>query len=179
LEKLSSLYASALFNLAVESSSDSEFLEQAVLVHNTLSDAECRHVLVHPHIPAAEKRKLFTDAFDGKVRAELLGLLYLVIDKNREVYFLPALKVLIEMLERYRGKTTAKVISAAALSKKQTDTLKKQLGKKLDKQVDVSVKVDPSAIGGSYINADGYYIDRTVRKQLHELTVHMKKRCGV
>jgi len=178
MAKLSAIYASTLFDLALEGNAADKYMKQAVLMRDALQNEECIRVLLHPHISAAEKRELFGSAFAGRIHENLLGFLYLVIDKNREAFLLPALSALITMIERHQGKVRARVLSATALAKKQVTALKEMLSGKLNKKIEMSQKVDPSVIGGPYIYVDGYYIDRTIKKQLHDLTVHMKERCG-
>ena len=178
MAKLSAIYASTLFDLALEGDAADEYLRQAILLRDTLRDDECMRVLLHPHIPAAEKRKLFGEPFAGHINEDLLGFLYLVIEKNREAFLLPALTALIDMIERHQRKARARVLSAAALDEKQIAALQEMLSEKLNKTVEVSQKTDPSVIGGPFIYVDGYYFDRTIKKQLHDLTVHMKERCG-
>ena len=178
MERLSVLYASALFELALEKNAVDSFLEQAILLRDSLQSAECRRLLVHPHIPAAEKRRLFTRAFAGNIGSDMLGFLFLTADKNREAYLLPALEALIGMIERHNNKVAANVLSATALDEDQTEELRTLLSLRLGKTVELALKVDPSVIGGPYIYVDGYYIDWTVRKRLRDLTAHMKEGCS-
>lgn len=173
MEKLSSVYASALFNLAVEGGAVEEFLDQATFVHDTLKDAECLRIFYHPHINAAEKREFFGKMFAGYIHDDLLGLLYLVIDKNREAYLLPALLALIDMIKRHQNKVTAKVVSAVVFSESQIAALEALLSKKLDKRVEVALKVDPTVIGGPHIYVDGRYLDRTVKGRLRSMTASL------
>ncbi|MDR0326523.1 MAG: ATP synthase F1 subunit delta [Oscillospiraceae bacterium] len=174
MARLSALYATALFDLIEEGGAENEALEQIGLVRGALSEAESKRVLVHPHIHPAEKKEFFSKAFKGQLQEHLMSLLYLTIDKNREAYFLPALSELKLMIERKQRKTTAKVTSAEELSKKRIAALKKLLEAKLSKQVEIITKVDPSALGGSYIQVDGYFIDRTVKRRLKDMTADIK-----
>ena len=178
MERLSVIYASALFDIALQKDAVDEFLSQTVFLHDTLSDTDFRHVLVHPQIPAAEKHSIFRDAFSEKINEDLMGFLFLASDKNREVYLLPALKALIGLIERHNKIVTARVLSAAPYDDKQTESLRAILSKQLDKQVRLDLKVDPSLIGGPYIFVDGYYIDWTVKKRLRDLTIYMKEGCS-
>ena len=176
--KLSLLYASALYDLAAESGEIDEFFSQAVFLREALLPAEA--VLCHPHIPTADKRELIDKAFSGgQIREELLGLLLLMINKSREAYILPVLKDFSQIVRRARGMVTAKVISASELSAAQTEKLRTILSGKLNKEVEVAVETDPSVIGGPYVHVDGYYINRTVKKRLSDLTAYIKGRCGV
>ena len=178
MERLSILYASALFDLAIEQDAIEEFFKDAIFVRDSLQDSECLRMLTHPHISAAEKRDIFRTAFEGRIQRDLLGFLYLTADKNREAYLLPALAELIEMIKRHNRIVTAKVLSATPFDEGQARELKAVLSEKLDKTVELSPKTDPSVIGGPYIFVDGYYIDWTVKKRFRDLTAHMKEGCG-
>jgi len=175
MERLSVLYASALFDLALQHNAVDEFLDQAVLLRDSLQDDDCRRVLAHPQVSAAEKHEFFKKAFEGRIHEDLLGFLYLTADKNRVPYLLSALTALIGNIERYNKKVTAKVMSASPFSDKQAEELKAMLSERLEKHVELDLKIDPSLIGGPYIYVDGYYIDWTVKKRLRDLTIHMKE----
>ena len=177
MEKLSANYATALFALAVENGATEEFYAQAALMRDALQEPDCLRTLLHPHVSAADKRELLSEAFVGRIHGDLLAFLYLVIEKNREAFLLPALEALIGKIEHYQKKTTANVLSAVPISEEQIAELKKMLTEKLDKQVEVTLNIDPSLIGGPYIYVDGYAIDWTVKKRLRDLTAHMKERC--
>jgi len=178
MAELGALYASALFKLAAEGGAIDDVYAQSLFVRDVLKDADCRRILVHPHISNASKREFFGKIFEGRVRSDLFSLLLLVIDKNRETFFLPAVKALINLIERHNRIAQAHVTSASELSGQQVLELKKILSDKLDKRVDVFVKVDPSVIGGPFINVDGYYIDRTIKTKLHDMAASMKVGCG-
>ncbi|MCL2391420.1 MAG: ATP synthase F1 subunit delta [Oscillospiraceae bacterium] len=178
MERLSVLYASALFDLAKGHNKLDEFFEQAVYLRNALQDEQCQRILVHPHITAAQKHELFKKAFSGHVHEDLLGLMFLTADKNREAFLLPALDCLIELIRRHKGIITAEVSSAVAFDEQQAETLKRVLSEQLHKSVELELKVDSSLIGGPYIFVDGYYIDWTIKKKLRDLTVYMKEGCS-
>jgi len=179
MERLSILYASALFDLALENGAVKEFHEQSLLLRDVLQDDDCMRVLHHPHISAAEKCDMFRIAFEGHIHTDLLGFLFLTTEKNRETYLIPALTALIEKIERYNNKVIAKVKTAVQYNEKQTAALRETLSRKLNKHVELSMDVEPSLVGGPYIFVDGYYIDWTVKKRLRDLTVHMKEGCSV
>jgi len=175
MERLSTLYASALFDLALQQNAVDDYLDQAVFLRDSLQDQECKRLLEHPQISAAEKREFFNKSFSGQINEDMLGFLCLVTDKNRMKYLIPALSVLIGNIERYNKKVTAKVLSASPYDDKQAETLRAILSEKLDKHVELDVKVDSSLIGGPYVYVDGYYIDWTVKKRLRDLTAELKE----
>ena len=175
MERLSVIYASALFDIALQKDAVDDFLSQAIFLRDSLSDPDFQHVLVHPQIAAAEKQEMFRTAFSGQIHEDLLGFMLLVADKNREAYLIPALDALIDEIERYNKKVTARVLSASPYDDKQAESLRSILSEKLDKDVKLNMKVDPSLIGGPYIFVDGYYIDWTVKKRLSDLTSSLKE----
>ena len=64
---------------------------------------------------------------------------------------------------------TANVISAVELSVQQVSALEETLSKKLNRPVEISVKVDPSVIGGLSIHAGGILLDRTIKRQITDM----------
>ena len=61
------------------------------------------------------------------------------------------------------------VVSAVDLNESQVLTLKGVLSKKLNRDIDLALTIDRSAIGGLRIVADGYLVDLTIRKHLEDL----------
>ena len=179
MEDLSVVYASALFDLATERNAIDEYLSQAVVLRDVLRDAECQRFIKHPQIPSSEKFELIRNAFSGEMCDDLLGLVSLAIAKNREAYLLPALTAFIDTTNRFRKRVTARVTSASPLDEGQLVSLKEMLSNKLGKSVEILLAVESGMIGGPYIDVDGYYVDRTLKKQLHDLTNQMKEGCRV
>jgi len=175
MERLSVIYASALFDIALQQNAVDDFLSQAVFLLDSLNDKDFQHVMMHPQIAASEKQEIFRKAFADQLHEDLLGFLYLVADKNREVYLIPALKALVDLIKNHNKIVTAMVLSAAPYDDRQAEALRVVLSENLDKQVELNLKVDPHLIGGPYIFVDGYYIDWTVKKRLHDLTVNLKE----
>ena len=172
---LSARYASALFELALESGNAAAYRDQAVLIRDALSDEACRRVIEHPHVSAQQKKELVSRAFAGKISEDLLGFLHLAIDKNRERFILPGLRALIGRLDEHFGRAGATIVSASALSEEQIAALRELIGKKLGKELEISVQIDPSLIGGFYIYADGYLLDRTIKTRLKEMKVSLQR----
>jgi len=178
MERLSVIYASALFDIALQQDAVDEYLSQSIFLLDYLSDEDFYRVLIHPQIPASKKHEMFRTAFAQNINEDLLGFLYLVADKNREANLVPALEALVGFFQRHKRIVTAKVLSASEYDDKQAESLRDILSSKLDKHVELDMKVDPTLIGGPYIYVDGYYIDWTVKKRLHDLTIHMKEGCS-
>jgi len=171
--KLSSRYATALFDLSLEHNVLEESLSQASLLCDTLKDKDCQSIITHPRISAAHKKNFFDAAFSGHISNDLMGFLHLAVSKNREKIIIPVLNDFIDMANNHIRKTTATVVSAVPLREEQVSALANLLSRKLNKQVDIVQRVDPSVIGGIYINVDGYYIDKTISSRLRGIKESM------
>jgi len=174
MAQLSKLYASALFDLALEGGSQDVYLEQAAYLCDILGDEDAARIISHPHISAAEKTAFLENVAEGKIGGDLLGLVRLMVEKRREGAIMPALNEFIDMVnDRYR-KTTATVVSARELDEAQIAEIGALLSKKLDKQVEIDAQIEPSVIGGLSIHVDGWFIDRTIKTQINEMKQNVK-----
>ena len=171
-------YATALYEMALAGGSLEEFLSQVTFLRDTLEDASVRRILTHPQISRAAKHDFFRDSFEGRIHVDLQGFLHLMVENRREEFLVSTLSALVSMIDEHMRKTTATIISAVELSDEQCSAIKQVLSRKLDKQVEIAVKVDPTVVGGFYIQVDGFFIDRTVKKQLHDIKVSIEKECG-
>ena len=78
-------------------------------------------------------------------------------------------------MEGINGETKALVSAAVILSESQRTMLEDVLAKKTGKKVSISERTDTSLIGGLYISVDGYVIDGTIKKQLHDIMESLKR----
>ncbi|MCL2407386.1 MAG: ATP synthase F1 subunit delta, partial [Defluviitaleaceae bacterium] len=166
----------ALFDLFVQRTSGfsgtdiaNEYLRQAEVLRDILKDEETHRFFVHPHISGTKKREFFEAALSGNFDQDLTGLLFLTIAKNREVFLIKALDGLIMMLEAHLFHVRAQVVTAVPLTDMQFKRLEATLSDKLRKTVTLTASVDPAVLGGMYIHADGFFIDRTVRTKLRNM----------
>lgn len=173
MAQLVNRYASAIFDLSLERERLDENLGQAVFMKDVLAEPDCQTIITHPRISATEKRSFFDEAFSKHVSEDLMGFLYLAIEKGREEFIVPILADFINMANAHLRKATAMVVSAVPLAPQQVGALAALLSRKLGKHVDIEQKTDKSVLGGLYIQVDGYYMDRTIKTRLQELKLSM------
>ncbi len=77
-------------------------------------------------------------------------------------------------LARERGEVQAQVISASALSGKQTKNIVEALKKSVGAAVDLETKVDPGILGGFIVRVGSRMIDNSVGSKLERLGLVMK-----
>lgn len=169
MAKITDRYATALYKISEEKSTLESDLQDANFIKDSLNSDDVRAFLVHPSIPNSAKNELFKNAFSEKVNEHMIGLLYLMVRRNREKLIIPALTKYIELVNRYFGRIEAKVVSAKPITKEQLDYIKELLLNKTDMEVDLKTIVDPDVIGGFYILVDGYVFDASVRNRLNNM----------
>jgi F-type H+-transporting ATPase subunit delta len=177
--QLNNRYARAIFDLSIERGALKENLDQALFMRDVLDEEDCQSIITHPRISANEKRSFFDEVFSERVSNDLLGFLHLAVSKNRTAYIVPALDSFINMAHDHLRKATALVVSAVPLREEQISALAVLLSNKTSKQVNVEQKVDPTVIGGLYIQVDGYFIDRTLKTRLQEIRNSLEQQSTV
>lgn len=164
---ISKRYAVALFELANENNSIDSINSEVELIYNSIKDdSEFLSILDHPIISGDEKFQLFKNIFGDNISDETLGLLSIVIKKNRENQILDILDNFIDLVKSYKGIVTAIVSSAMPLTNNQSEAIKQKLSKTLNKKIILEVNVVPELIGGLLINVNGKVIDNSIKKEL-------------
>lgn len=167
---ISNRYSKALFDLAKESNKLDEFENQVRTIYEVLnSEREFMQILEHPHILADEKVSLLQKVFSSKILDEIMGLLVLVMQKNRQEYLLEILNTFLENVKEYKGIVTATVISAVPLNREQVDQIKQKLENNLQKQIQIKTQVDQSLIGGLKVRVGDRVLDSSIEGKLHSL----------
>lgn len=175
MAELKNRYAKALLDLSTEKEILSKQVEQASFICDVLKIDKCEDFLRHPNISNKAKRSFLDTLFTDKISADLMGFLYLTIEKNRESLIIPTLTSYIEMGKKQLGYIVANVVSAFELNQEQLSKIKEILSKKIKKEIELKVSIDPDLIGGFYIHADKYMIDYTIRTQLYNMKEKLKK----
>jgi len=170
---LAQRYGAALCELAMESGNSAAYREQAALIIEAMSGEECRDIIEHPRL-SSQKKKAFVDSvFAAHIGQDMLSFLYLAIDKNRESFIVGGLENLIARLDEIAGVVNASVVCARQPTEKQLVEIAALVRKKLGVKAQFEVSVDPSLIGGFYIQTSGHLYDFTVRKQLEQMKAEL------
>lgn len=175
MAKLRNRYANALLEISDEKDSLKDDLEQVVLIRDLLSADDVQTFLRHPYIPNKAKEKLFQKIFSDKISKHLMGFLYLMVKKSREVLIIPVLNEYIQSANRHFGRVEARVVSAKSLTERQIESITIILSRQMDMQVELEAVVDPDVIGGFYILVDGHIFDGTVRSKLNTMRQELKR----
>jgi F-type H+-transporting ATPase subunit delta len=167
---IGSRYSNALFQIAIEENILDTLINDANIICTSLKEnPDFNKVIEHPRVSSTEKFEIFKNTFQESVSKELIGLINVMITKNREHYILEVLEGFLLKSNVYKGITTAHISSATPLTESNVNDIKTNLSKNLNKEIEVHLTVDKSLIGGVSIKVDGLLIDRTIKKQLADI----------
>ena len=163
-------YASALFDLGKETKKEKTFMSQLEDLKKIWeSEKEFSLALSHPKIKKEEKKQWLKTLFEDKVDPVLFRFL-LVLTEHGVISHLP--EVYENYVACYRDANhIEKVVveSATPLDDSQISALTEMLEKKLNKKIELAVKVDTSLIAGLRIQAADLVLDNTLSSRLSRM----------
>jgi F-type H+-transporting ATPase subunit delta len=165
------VYARALFDIGVEEQAVGQIYDDLHAVHEAFEglDAELQAFFLMPQLRREDKRRIFNEAFSGKVRRPVLGLLHILVQKRRE----PLLDNIVEEFDRYRdrheGVVQAGVTTARKLDADLAEALRVALEERTKRTVVLNERVDPEVIGGIRVNLGDIVLDGTLRRGLQDM----------
>ena len=169
-------YAMALFELARdEKALDAVSASLANLKTALRESDDLRRLVASPLVSreqaAAVVGELAASMQIDPITAKFLG----VLATNRRLAQLGAVIFNFNILAaRFRGETTAEVVSAHELSGEQVDALKARLKAQTGRDVAIEARVDPAILGGLIVKLGSRQIDGSIRTKLNTLAHAMK-----
>ncbi len=170
-------YAGALFDLARESNSVDNIERSLDQFLGLLRDsADLRRFVLSPMFSAVEQEKALSAVLKPAGIAGLTRDFLLLLAKNRRLFAVEnVIKAYKSTCAKARGEVEAEVLSAAPLTKAQTQDLADTLRQKLGKTPRLTATVDPKLLGGLIVRVGSQMIDTSLRTKLKNLEKVMKE----
>jgi len=164
-------YARALFSLAQEENSvESTRGELADMAELLESNTDFKRRLFQPLHPADERRKVLSAVCErGGASPTVQKFFAYLIDKRRLIVFDAIHDEFDRLADQAAGRARAEVLSANPLRDEQRARLVAALSERTGKEIELSVRVDPSLIGGAIATVGGLIFDGSIRTQLTQL----------
>lgn len=164
-------YAKALMEIGVAENNyerigtDLESLATAISSSKELAD-----LLSNPLFPRSDREKIVLAILDRiGVSQTIINFSKLLLDRERMSIIPDIHRALTSMIHEMSGQITAEVLTAKPLSPAQQDELKKTLEELSGKKILISLKEDPSLLGGVIAKVGDLVYDGCLRTQLQEL----------
>jgi F-type H+-transporting ATPase subunit delta len=164
-------YARALFSLAQEEdgvgSIRGELDDMARLL---AANPDLRRRLFQPLHPASERRQVLNSVCEqGGGSQTIRNFFAFLIEQRRLVAFDAIRDEFNRLADEAAGRVRAEVRSANPLRDEQRARLVDALARRTGKNIELTVHVDPSLIGGAIATVGGLVFDGSLRTQLSQL----------
>lgn len=161
-------YARAVFEVAQQEGDVERWERRIAQIRDLFSDPAVAAVLSNATIATEVRQGLIAkppQVLDG----EATNLARLLIEAGR-IHEAPAIQEEFEALvDDAVGRVRATVTTAIALEREDRDRVERELSKRLDREVRLSVVVDPRIIGGLKLQYGDRVVDATVSTRLQRL----------
>lgn len=169
LSTLARPYAKATFNAALDSQALDAWSQQLATLAVISEQAEIQALIANPALTFDDKASALKDVAGDSLGEGVQNLID-VLAENRRLSLLAEISVQFDALKAEQEKSADVVVTSAfSLNDSQQKTLTEKLTKKLGREVNLSVAIDESLIGGVVIKSGDLIIDGSVRGKLTKL----------
>ena len=170
IEIVADKYGSAMFELAQEQNILELMEEQLGYVASVMAEQpELRLFLENPIVTEDAKIKLVGRIFESSIDKVALHFIYVMIKRGRHRYIAEAITAFIQKSREARGILEATVTVAEPITADVEASVQAKLREVTGKDVILSVRQDPSIMGGIIIQVGDKRIDGSVARRLEEL----------
>ena len=162
-------YATAVFELAQETSQVEEWSAMLGLLGVLTSDKDMRQLITNPRVSRQQLQDLVFDVCGAGLSDLGRNLVKLLVGAGRLQYTAYIKDLYEQMRAAAEGKVDVEVVTAYTLDEQQQGSIAEIMAGRLSKQVNIVTSVDESLIGGAIIRAGDSVIDASLRGRLTEL----------
>jgi F-type H+-transporting ATPase subunit delta len=168
-------YAKAVFEMARESGTLSEWSEQLSAMSAVVATEDSAALLSHPRMSKAQKSEIFSEIIGDGLTKNGRNLL-MTLGENDRFALIPEITSIYEVMKaEAEGAIEAEVISAQKMTKKQEDAIAAALQKRLGREVKLVTSIDPSLMGGAIVRAGDLVIDGSILSRLKKMKTAMAR----
>lgn len=160
-------YGQALLQIGQEKDCIDRFQDELKAVVDTIeNNAALKEILISQTVGSDKKKEIVKQLFANQADQNIINLLYVVIDKNREAFIADIYDAFCAYADEVRNIAYADVVSAYPLTEEQATALSAQLANVSGKTVKLNVGVDESLLAGMIVRFGDKVYDGTVGARL-------------
>jgi len=167
-------YARAAFEYAQSHNALKQWSDALMIAAAVAADTRVMKLLNNPGVSPAQIVELIADIAGDKLDGASRNFVA-TLASNRRIALLPQIAAMYEAMRAdVENRADVSVISAAPLNEAQQQRLASALKKRLNRNVQLSLSVDPSLIGGAVIRCGDMVIDGSVKVRLARLAAEVR-----
>ena len=177
IDLMSNRYASALYDLAVESKTVEAIINDLNFVQKIIIDNKDLKLLIKsPLISSQDKLKIFVKILSKQNINELTHNFMKVVASNKRFAYLSLIILqFIRINSEKRGNVIAEITSAEELTDQQKNEIINKLKMKLGDKLSLDYKIDNSIIGGLIVKVGSKMIDSSLASKINKLKLAMRR----
>lgn len=172
---ISSKYAKSLFDVTYQNGKSGETAQQLLEISKAFSE-EIIMFFKNPFNSQTDKLKVVNSTFEGKVSAELINFINLLVEKNRIGLVEEIAKEYSGLVQNAAGITKGKIYSAVNLTEGYIKQVEEMASKALNKKIELVFEKDESLIAGYKLQVGGWTLDDSANTHLKILKDELMKR---
>lgn len=159
----------------IESANEEKRLEEVTSQVESFYDLvsrkeELKGILTNSIFDIEERKSVVEEICkEASITGLTSGFLSLVVEMEKFRAFVNSKEMILGKLKEAAGKISAELVSAKQLDQSDVEKIKSALTKATGKQVDVSLVVDPSIIGGMIAKVEDKVYDSSIKTQLERM----------
>jgi F-type H+-transporting ATPase subunit delta len=161
-------YAKAVFELAAQEGQVEQWQRRLTRVRELFDDPATAAVLANPTIPLEQRETVIYGA-PHVLDPEGTNLARLLIESWRIADAAEIDEEFQRLADEAAGRVRATVTTAIELAARDRDRVARELSQRLGKDVNISVVVDPSIVGGMKLQYGDRVVDASVATKLEQL----------
>ena len=167
MTRIASVYAEALYGLTRDEGLCGEILAQLdVLGEAFAKEPDFLRLLSTPSLSKEERLHIVEDSFGGRVHPYLLNFMRILTQKGYMRCFPDCCAAYHNLYNEENGILPVKVVTAAPVTKAQSDRLEAKLNAMTGKKVRLMNVIEPDCLGGVRLEYDGKRVDDTIKHRL-------------
>lgn len=169
-------YAMALLELGKDREEEKKYMEQLCEIANLFDTLpELRQLFSHPNIENEKKTEIIKSAFENQVDDMVYRFLIVMNEHKMLSHMKEIYQAYVSCYEEKYDIEVVKVMSAIELDEEQIEKLTKVLKEKLNKDIKISVEVDPSLIAGLKVQTKDMVMDNTIVSKIDAMKEAMNR----
>ena len=174
MNELAFRYARALYEISLENNSLDSYQEECKIISSILDEnEEFLDVLKSDFLTNEEKNQIIEKTFKG-INLDIVSMVKIIVSNHRSNYLRDIFKAFNSLINQYKDIKEGILYSAFPLNKKGISLIEEKISKIEKCKVSLSLKVDPSLIGGIKVVVNNRVYDGSIKNKIYELKRNLK-----
>lgn len=169
-------YASALLSLAIDDNKVIDYQNEVRQLRKIILDNPDFLLLLDSHFLTNQERAESVNKLLPGFSIDIVNFIKIIVKHNRVKYLNDILEAFNSLCNENQGVLEGLLYSAFSLDEKTINQIKNKISQIENHEVDLSLKIDPTLIGGIKVVINSHVYDGSIKNQLEKLHVDLLRK---